>query len=120
MTIRGIVSVAARPMWRQVWPPSADLYTPAPAFELRKMFASPVPTQTMSGFDGAMVTSPIEVVTPWSKTGAHVTPSLSVFHSPPVAVAAKMVYDLPRGVTTATSVTRPLMFVGPRNCHVMP
>ena len=27
-------------------------------------------------------------------------------------------YDLPRGVTTATSVTRPLMLVGPRNCHV--
>jgi hypothetical protein len=52
------------------------------------MFASPVPTQTISGFDGATVTSPIDVVAAWSKTGAHVTPSLSVFQSPPVAVAA--------------------------------
>ena len=82
------------------------------------MFASPVPTQTMFGFDGASVTSPSDVVAPWSNAGAHVTPSLSVFHSPPVAVAAKIVYDLPRGVTTATSVTRPLILVGPRNCHV--
>jgi hypothetical protein len=51
------------------------------------MFASPVPTQTTFGFDAAIVTSPIDVVAPWSNTGAHVTPSLSVFQSPPVAVA---------------------------------
>ena len=51
------------------------------------MFASPVPIQTMSGLDGAIVTSPIVVDGPCSKTGCQVVASFSVFHRPPVAVA---------------------------------
>ncbi len=45
----------------------------------------------MSGFEGAMVTSPIVVAGPWSKIGCQVVASLSVFQRPPLAVAAKMV-----------------------------
>ena len=51
------------------------------------MFASPVPTQTMSGFDGATATSPMEVVGASSKMGVHVVPSLLLIHTPPDAVA---------------------------------
>ena len=51
------------------------------------MFASPVPTHTTFGFDGAMVTSPIVVAGPWSKIDCHVVASFSVFHKPPDAVA---------------------------------
>ena len=58
-----------------------------PAWELRKMFASPVPIQTMFGLDGAMVTSPMVVAGPRSKTGCQVVASFSVFHRPPEAVA---------------------------------
>jgi hypothetical protein len=35
---------------------------PSPKLALWRLFASPVPTQTMSGFDGAMAISPIEAV----------------------------------------------------------
>ena len=51
------------------------------------MLASPVPIQTMFGFDGATATSPIDVDGPWSKTGVQVVASFSVFQRPPVAVA---------------------------------
>ena len=50
--MRAMVLVSARPMCAQVLPPSADLKTPTPAWELRKMLCSPVPTQTMSWSDG--------------------------------------------------------------------
>ncbi len=51
------------------------------------MFASPVPIHTMSGFDGAIATSPIVVAGPCSNTGCQVVASFSVFHKPPVAAA---------------------------------
>ena len=51
------------------------------------MFASPVPIQTMFGFEGAMVTSPMVVAGPRSNTGCQVVASFSVFHRPPEAVA---------------------------------
>ena len=49
------------------------------------MFASPVPTQTMSGFDGATARSPMLVDGMSSKIACHVLPSSSVFHTPLVA-----------------------------------
>ena len=58
-----------------------------PAFELRKRFCSPVPIHTMFGLDGATVTSPKAVEAACSNTGCQVVASLSVFHTPPDAVA---------------------------------
>ncbi len=51
------------------------------------MLASPVPTQTMFWSDGARAMSPMAVETWFSKTGAQVVPSFSVFQTPPEAVA---------------------------------
>jgi hypothetical protein len=59
----------------------------SPAIELLKMFGSPVPINMMSWFEGARVTSPIEVDASWSKIGSQVPPSFSVFQTPPDAVA---------------------------------
>src|SRR5687768_4092076 len=83
------------------------------------LFASPLPTQTMSGFEGATATSPSEMLDAWSQTGAHVVPAFSVFHSPPVAEATYITRPRrprlraagPSG--TATSAMRPLMTAGP-------
>ena len=52
------------------------------------MFASPVPSQTVSGADGATATAPIDIIasTP-SKTGDHEMPLFMLFQSPPLAVA---------------------------------
>jgi len=74
-------------MWAQVLPPSADLKTPRPAWELRKMLCSPVPTQRMSASEGARAMSPMAAVTMFSKTGVQVVPSFSVFQTPPEAEA---------------------------------
>ena len=71
----------------QVLPASVDLKMPTPAFELRKMFASPVPYQMMFGSDGATSTLPPCTDAACSKIGSKVWPSFSVFHSPPDAVA---------------------------------
>ena len=51
------------------------------------MLASPVPIQTTLLAEGAIATSPIDVDGPCSKTGRHAVASLSVFQSPPDAVA---------------------------------
>ena len=59
--------------------------TPVPAIDARKMFASPVPTQTMSGFDGETAMSPMLVEGMCSKIACHVAPLSSVFHTPAVA-----------------------------------
>ena len=58
---------------------------PTPAIDARKMFASPVPTQTMSGLDGATAMSPMLVDGMCSKIACHVVPSSSVFQTPLVA-----------------------------------
>ena len=52
------------------------------------LLASPVPTQMMSGFDGATATAPTDPVRTESNIGAHVTPALVVLQTPPVAAAA--------------------------------
>ncbi len=51
------------------------------------LFASPVPTHTTFGFDGATATAPTDPVRTESKTGVQVTPALVDFHTPPVAAA---------------------------------
>ena len=51
------------------------------------LFASPVPTQTTSEFDGATATAPIDPVRTESKTGVQLTPALVDLKIPPVAAA---------------------------------
>ena len=51
------------------------------------MLASPVPTQTVSWFDGSSVTSPIDMLGASSKTHSQVTPSLTVLQTPEDAPA---------------------------------
>jgi hypothetical protein len=51
------------------------------------LFASPVPTHTISGFDGATATSPIDMLDWLSKIGSNVVPPFVVFQSPPDADA---------------------------------
>jgi hypothetical protein len=46
-----------------------DLKTPAPGETFPRMFASPLPTYTTFGSDGATATLPIELVG-WSRTPA--------------------------------------------------
>ena len=52
------------------------------------MLASPVPTQTTSGLDGATAMSPMLVDAMCSNTACHVLPWSSVFQTPLVAYAA--------------------------------
>ena len=49
---------------------------------------SPVPTQTMSGLEVAMAISPRAIVASFWKSGSKVVPLLTVFQTPPEAVAA--------------------------------
>src|SRR5438094_778202 len=74
MTTRPTCCESFSPMFFQVLPPSADLYTPSPHEALLRALASPVPTHTTSGFDADTATAPSETVDCWSKTGAQVTP----------------------------------------------
>ena len=60
---------------------------PAPAWELRKMLCSPVPTQIVFWSDGARAMSPMAAVAWFSKMGVQVVPSFSVFQTPPEAEA---------------------------------
>ncbi len=55
--------------------------------ELRTLFCSPVPSQTISGFCGSSVTAPIDTLPCRSKIGVQVEPAFTVFHSPPEALA---------------------------------
>ena len=59
--MRAIVWVSVRPLCWNVRPPSVDLKTPTPGIDARNRFDSPVPTQRMSGFDGATAMSPMLV-----------------------------------------------------------
>jgi hypothetical protein len=47
-----------------------------------------VPIQTICELDGATATAPTAAAPTLSDTAAHVTPLLTVFHSPPLRVAA--------------------------------
>ena len=53
------------------------------------MLASPEPTQTTLGSDGATAIEPIDETASLSKTGFHFEPPLTDFHTPPDAVAAQ-------------------------------
>ena len=96
----------------QVSPPSTDLYTPSPHEELWRLFASPEPTQTMFGSDGAMAMSPIESAdASRSKVVVQVTPLFTLLNTPPDAVPTKIVDGLPG--TASMSSMRPPNEAGP-------
>src|SRR5262245_42943145 len=116
MTIRPTWREPSSPMCFHVLPPSSDLYTPSPHEELRRLFASPVPTHTMFGFEGASAIEPTETVVSRSNTGIQELPRLVVFHTPPDAVAAYTTSVL--FSTTATSITRPPVVAGPIVRHL--
>ena len=62
---------------------AVDAVRPSP--ELLRSLASPVPTQTTLGSEGATATAPMEATGCLSKTGAKVAPAFTVFQTPPVA-----------------------------------
>ena len=83
--MRPIARESARPILVQFRPPSVDLYTPSPQYWERRLFFSPVPTQTMLESDGATARSPTVSLPRPLETDCQVTPSLLVFQTPPPA-----------------------------------
>src|SRR6266571_3580740 len=115
--MRPMWCVSSRPIFVQVLPPSVDLKAPSPHEELCRLLASPEPTHTMEGSDGARVMSPIVGTLSLSKSASQVVPAFVVFHTPPEAMPTKTI--LGSLSTTAKSSTRPPMMAGPnsRNCR---
>src|ERR1051326_3664214 len=111
MAIRPMCSEVFRPTFRQVLPPSSDLYRPLPYETLRWLLFSPVPTQTVRGFFGSSTIAPIEYEPSRSKTGVQVFPLLMVLHTPPDADATK--YFAALFGSTAKPITRPDVKAGP-------
>src|SRR6266852_5580912 len=80
--MRPMWCVSSRPIFVQVLPPSVDLKAPSPHEELCRLLASPEPTHTMDGSDGARVMSPIVGTLSLSKSGSQVVPAFYVLHIP--------------------------------------
>src|SRR6478672_5537810 len=116
---RPMCCVAASPMCVHDSPPSSERYTPSPQVELCRLFASPVPTQTMPGSLGAIAMSPMDVDRPSrSKTGDHVVPLFVERKTPPPAVPTKIVPGFPG--TASMSSMRPPNEAGPIERHGSP
>src|SRR5581483_355671 len=111
IAMRPMCSEFLRPTLRQVLPPSSDLYRPLPYDTLRWLLFSPVPTQTVKGFFGSSAMQPIEYEPSRSNTGVHVVPLLTVFQTPPEALATKWCEGL--FGSTANPITRPEVNAGP-------
>ena len=99
------------PTLANVLPPSVDFHTPSPHDVVWRLFASPVPTHTTSGFCCETATSPIASSPLVCKSGVNVAPLLVVFHTPPCAVPT---YQIAVFFSyTARSEMRPDMIAGP-------
>src|SRR5437764_11686494 len=84
--MRPMRPVSFRPMLVHVVPESLDLYTPSPNRSASRIAqASPVPAQTIDGFDGATANAPIACTGILSDTGRNVAPLSIDFHTPPDA-----------------------------------
>src|SRR5512136_88078 len=81
-TMRAMVLLSASPTCVQAPPPSSDRYTPLPQLELLRSFASPVPTQTTFGSDGATATAPTAATGCSAKMASKVPPLSLVFITP--------------------------------------
>src|SRR5260370_21326433 len=73
---------------------------------------SPVPAQTIFGFDRSMAMAPIDWTGSLSNTGLNVVPPLTDFQTPPLADPAKMV-TLPLSSMASTAAMRPLIMTEP-------
>ena len=85
--MRAMALLSFRPTLVQVPPESVDRYTPLPQLELFRSLASPVPTQTTLGSEGATATAPMAATASFSKTAWKVAPLSAVFIRPPVPSA---------------------------------
>src|SRR5580704_17562419 len=83
-TMRAIALLLASPTFFHVVPVSVERYTPSPHVSELRSLASPVPTQTTVGSDGATAMSPIVATFSWAKTGRKVMPLSDVFMTPPI------------------------------------
>src|SRR5687768_8497341 len=90
---------------------------PLPSATLPRTLASPLPTQTTLGSEGATATEPVEEIVWLSKTGSQARPPLVERQTPPAAVAANQVEGSPG--TPATRETRPPM-AGPMRRYSRP
>src|SRR2546426_11453993 len=64
---------------------------PSPTETLLRTQDSPVPTQTISGFEGSIATAPIDCTSWRSKTGLKVVPPFTDFQTPPLAEPTNIV-----------------------------
>src|SRR5512146_968351 len=111
MTMRLMCLESRSPMFVNVLPPSLDFHTPSPHEVLWRLFDSPVPTHTTSGFDCDTATSPIDISPRSSKMGVSTAPLLVVFQTPPCAAPT---YQIDVFFSyTAMSAIRPDMMAGP-------
>src|ERR1019366_5394625 len=79
---------------------------PSPTETLLRVQASPLPTHTMRGLEGSMVTAPIACTSGLSNTDLKAVPPLIDFHTPPLAEAAKTVRR-PLSCIASTAPMRP-------------
>src|SRR5258708_28646871 len=105
-------SLSFSPPFLQFPPPSVDLQTPSPTETLFRVHASPLPTQTVFGFEGSIVTAPIDCTSSRSNTGLNDVPPLTDFQTPPLAAATKTVIR-PSCSTASTAAMRPLIIAEP-------
>src|SRR5438552_15002665 len=85
---------------------------PSPTETLLRSQDSPVPTQTISGFEGSIATAPIDCTSWRSKTDLNVVPPFTDFQTPPLAEPTNTV-SLPFSFTASTAATRPLIVAEP-------
>src|SRR6188472_2805977 len=90
---------------------------PLPLAALPRMLASPPPTQTTLGSEGATATDPVDAIGCLSETGSQSRPPLIERQTPPAAVAANQVSGSPG--TPLTRATRPPM-AGPTRRYSRP
>src|SRR6266508_4125383 len=85
---------------------------PSPTETELRIQDSPVPTQTVFGLEGSIVTAPMDRTGCLTKTSLHRVPQSSDFQTPPLAAPTKTVV-LPSTLRAATAATRPLMTAEP-------
>src|SRR5208282_4991002 len=85
---------------------------PSPMETLFRVHASPVPTQTILGFEESIVTAPNDCTSCRSNTGLKVVPPLTDFHTPPLAEPTNNVRR-PFSFTASRAAIRPLMVAEP-------
>src|SRR5713101_6332213 len=85
---------------------------PSPTETELRIQDSPAPTQIVFGWEGSMVTAPMDWTGFLSKTGLNVVPPSWDFQTPPLAAPTKSVV-LPPSLRPATAETRPLIVAEP-------